>query len=358
MAGLKAILTANTRVASILDCKAPKKISQQLQFDGVLGLYQNDIIASVEASAAPFIKVSNFHFSSNRCSESNIITTSAACRMTITHHEGVQIPTTFTVPSWAGLDKTITYKRLFQYGTNQKSDTPSDQPKKSATPPSASSFKTIMCRQFKQGIDCPYNLKCQFAHGEKELRKNQPGNNPTSDGMHEQAPTPPSPKPTTPTPKPTIPTSSPAPTPPGHKHEQTTSNQATTQLTKEPPSMLTIITPTTPLAQTGTHLTGQLGNSPLSPTAASQEASINVVPGFEEDLFSLYPWRKGKGISPHRFSTMDLSRPTPSEFFSSKSPVNRIEKLVEHQSRLPFGNQDEVSLKDIPLYPNIVSTSQ
>ena len=334
LGGLKAIITANNKVASILDCKAPKKISQQLQFDGVLGLHQNDIIASVEA-AAPFIKVSNFHFSPNRFSESNIITTSAACRMTITHHEGVQIPTTFTVPSWAGLDKIITYKRLFPY-TNQKSDTPSDQPKESATPPSASNYKTIMCRQFKQGIDCPYGSKCQFAHGKDELLKNQSGNNPTSAGRHEQDPTPPSPKPTPPTLRPTPPPSSPAPAPSTCMQVQTT---------------------ITPLTQAVTHRTGQLEFPSLSPIVASPEAPISVVPGIEEDPFTPATKPKGKGISPLRNSIMDLSRPIPSENFS-KSPVHRNEKLVENQSRLPFGNQDEVSLKDIPLYPNIASTSQ
>ena len=324
LGGLKAILTANSSVASILDCKTPKKISQQLQFDGVLGLYQNDIIASVEAAAGPSIKVSNFHFSPNRFSESSIITTSAACRMTITHYEGVLIPTTFTVPSWAGLDKVITYKRLFQY-TNQKSGTPSNQPKESATPPSASRYKTTMCRQYKQGIPCPYDLKCQFAHGEAELHKNQPGSNPTGAGMHEQAPTSPSPKPTPPTPKPTTLPSSPAPTP--------------------------------------------------SSIAASLEAPISVVLGIDEDPYAIATKGKGKGNSPpcgplrptsraqasspigQRNSIMDLSRPMASESFS-KSPVHQNEKLVEQQSRIPFGNQDEVSLRDIPLYPNIASTSQ
>ena len=372
LGGLKAILTANSSVASILDCKAPKKISQQLQFDGVLGLYQNDIIASVEAAAGPSIKVSNFHFSPNRFSENSIITTSAACRMTITHYEGVLIPTTFTVPSWAGLDKVITYKRLFQY-TNQKSGTPSNQPKESATPPSASRYKTTMCRQFKQGIPCPYDLKCQFAHGEAELHKNQPGSNPTGAEMHEQAPTSPSPKPTPPTPKPTTlpsspaPTSSPKPTPPTPKPTTLPSSPAPT------PSSI----------------------------AASLEAPISVVPGIDEDPYAIATKGKGKGNSPpcgplrptsraqasspigQRNSTMDLSRPMASEFFSkspvhqneklveqqsrllfmasesfSKSPVHQNEKLVEQQSRIPFGNQDEVSLRDIPLYPNIASTSQ
>ena len=360
LGGLKTILTANSRVATFLDCRAPKKISQQLQFDGVLGLYQNDIIASVEATTGPSIKVSNFHFSPNRFSKSSIITTSAACRMTITHHEGVQIPTTFTVPSWAGLDKTITYKRLFQY-TNQKSDTPSDQPKESAIPSSESRYKTIMCRQFKQGIDCPYDSKCQYAHGEAELKKNHPANNLTGAGMNEQDPTPPTHKPTPPTHKPTTPPPSPVPT---------------------PPTRLQVLTTNTPLTQAVTIRTGQLRFPPLSSIAASLEGSISVVPGItgvpviDEDPYITVTRRKGSGNSPPcgllprptlsaqttspiglRSSTMDLSRPMPSETFS-KSPAHPKEQLVEQQTRLPFGSQDGVSLINIPLYPTIGSTNQ
>ena len=177
--GIKEIFTDNRRVASILDCKAPENISQQWQFNRVLGLYQNNIIASVEASVAPsLIKVSNFHFSHNQLTKGSNITTGASCRMTITHQKGLPIPETFKVPSWAGMDRIITYKALFPY-SNQRADTSSHMPKEPATP-SASRYKTTICRQFRQSIPCPYDEKCLFAHGEKEVRKNQSGNNPTT----------------------------------------------------------------------------------------------------------------------------------------------------------------------------------
>ena len=178
--------------------------------------------------------------------------------------------------------------------------------------------------------------------------------------MNEQDPTPPTHKPTPPTHKPTPPPS-PVPT---------------------PPTRMQLLTTTTPLTQAVTHRTGQLRFPPLSSIAASLEGSISVVPGItgvpgiDEDPFTTVTRRNGSGNSPPcgllprptltaqttspmglRNSTMDLSRPMPSETFS-KSPVHLKEKLAEQLTRLPFGSQDEVSLFNIPLYPTIGSTNQ
>ena len=259
MEGIQNIFTANGRVATILDCKAPENISQQLQFDDVLGLSQNDIMASVVASVAPsLIRVTNFHFSPNRLTKGNNITTGAACRMTITRQKGIVIPNTFVVPSWSGMDRKLTYKRLFPY-TNQLAEIPSDSSSiplpKELTTPSASTYvqnslyKTIMCRQTLQEIACLYGKNCQFAHGEEELRKKQSGNSPTSDVTSKQAES-------------GIPTNN---------------------------------LPTIPLAHVVKHLTGQLGHSPLSPITVNLEVPINIVPGNEEDPFSSAKNGKGKG---------------------------------------------------------------
>jgi hypothetical protein len=37
-----------------------------------------------------------------------------------------------------------------------------------------SNYRTVLCKFFAIGKECPYGIKCNFAHGETELKPQQP----------------------------------------------------------------------------------------------------------------------------------------------------------------------------------------
>ncbi|ORX72279.1 hypothetical protein DL89DRAFT_216496, partial [Linderina pennispora] len=37
-------------------------------------------------------------------------------------------------------------------------------------------YKTKMCDKYQRDGECPYGIKCVFAHGEHELRSREPAN--------------------------------------------------------------------------------------------------------------------------------------------------------------------------------------
>merc|ERR1719149_536016 len=73
-------------------------------------------------------------------------------------------------------------------------------------------YKTVLCKNFVAAGKCPYGKKCQFAHGQNELRERPPV--PSSPVARDTAATPPPPaSPPARASVPTTPTSSPPTTP-------------------------------------------------------------------------------------------------------------------------------------------------
>ncbi len=172
---IKKIIRNNSLLTKIFDCITPREVRSQLQLTNCLGITATDLLSG---TASFSLSRSNFHFKTpwhiaEKSASRDEVITSNDCFLTITYLDGAIIPESFQAPTMSGdVPKTVQVKRVFEY-TNRREHPASLATKSYPLQLHVASsenvrFKTRLCKH--GASECPYGVRCLFAHGANELR--------------------------------------------------------------------------------------------------------------------------------------------------------------------------------------------